>query len=145
MSSLPHRPVSGSDVICNSPSLLLVDIVFIGLQLKVFKTRLLGRGFHTLISNALFPYLQPMWDLAIHPLVSPTSSLAHHPMSGSDTICNSPSLPLADIVFFVLPLKVFKMRLLRRYFHTLIRNTSFSPPTDVRSHNPPPLRAQRPR
>ena len=36
------------------------------------------------------------------------SSLAHRPMSGSDTICNNSSPPLADIVLFGLSLKVFK-------------------------------------
>ena len=36
------------------------------LSLKVFKTRLLGRGFHTLIKGILSPP-QPMWDLTIHP------------------------------------------------------------------------------
>ena len=46
---------------------------------------------------------------------------------------------------FGLPLKVFKMRLLGRGFHTLIKNVSFSSPTDVGSHNPPPFGAQRPR
>ena len=33
-------------------------------------------------------------------LSSPTSSLAHRSMSDSDTICNSPSLLLANIVHF---------------------------------------------
>ena len=49
--SLAHRPVSRFDMICNSPSLSpsLVDIVLFGLP--VFKTCLLGRGFHTLIKN----------------------------------------------------------------------------------------------
>ena len=92
--------------------------------------------------------LQSMWDPSIHPLQSPTSllahrlvstpfsasSLAHRPMSSFDTICNGPSLPLADIVLFGLPLKVFKMCLLGRGFHTLIKNASFSSQTDVRSH-----------
>ena len=44
--------------------------------------------------------LQPMWDLTIHPLRSPASSLAHHLVSDSDTTYNSPCLPLADIVRF---------------------------------------------
>ena len=38
---------------------------------------------------------------------------------------------------FGLPLKVFKTRLLGRGFHTLVKNASFSSPTDVGSHNPP--------
>ena len=37
--------------------------------------------------------------------------------------------------------QVFKMPLLRRGFHTLIMNTSFSSPTDVELHNPPPFGA----
>ena len=35
------------------------------------------------------------------------SSLAHCPMSGSDTICNGPSPPLADIILFGLSLSGF--------------------------------------
>ena len=49
--------------------------------------------------------------------------------------CNSSSPPLVDIVLFGLPLKVFKRRLIERGFHTLIKNASFSSPTDVGSHN----------
>ena len=60
---------------------------------------------------------------------------------------NSSSPPLVDIVLFGLPLKVFKRqrRLLGRGLHTIIKNASFSSPTDVRSHNPLPFRAERPR
>ena len=64
--------------------------------------------------------------------------------------CNSPSPLLVNIVRFG-PLRItisphgFKMRLLRRGFHTLIRNASFASPTDVGSHNPSTLEAQRPR
>ena len=78
--------------------------------------------------------LQPMWDLTVHPFQDPTSSLAHRPVSGSDTIHNSPSPPLANIVLFGLPLKVFKTRLLGRGFHTLIKNASFPFSTEVGSH-----------
>ena len=43
---------------CNNLSPLLVDIVLFGLSfglpLKVFKTHLLERGFHTLINNVSF-------------------------------------------------------------------------------------------
>ena len=53
---------------------------------------------------------------------------------------NSPSPPLVDIVLFGLSLKVFKTRLLGRDFHTLINNALFPSPTDVGSHNRPPLR-----
>ena len=70
----------------------------------------------------------------VHPLQGSASSLAHRPESGSDTICNNSSSPLADIILFRFSLKVFKMRLLGRGFHTLIKNVSFSYPTDVRSH-----------
>ena len=52
-----------------------------------------------------------------------------------DRNCNSPSPPLADIVLFELPLKVFKTHLLGRGFHTFIKNVSFSSPTDVGSHS----------
>ena len=40
-----------------------------------------------------------------------------------------------------LPFKVFKMLLLGRGFLALIINTSFSSPTDVELHNPPPFGA----
>ena len=70
----------------------------------------------------------------IHPLQSLVSSLAHRPVSGSDTICNNPSPPLANIVFFRLSLKAFKTCMLGRSFHTLIKNTSFPSQTDVGSH-----------
>ena len=40
--------------LCNSPSPQLTDIVLFELSLKVFKTRLLGRDFYTLIKNVLF-------------------------------------------------------------------------------------------
>ena len=68
----------------------------------------------------------PLWDSAF--------SLAHSTVSGSDTICNSTSPPLSDIVLFRLPLNVFKTRLLGRGFHTLTKNASFSSPSDARSH-----------
>ena len=92
-----------------------------------------------------------MWDLTIHPIWGPASSLAlipfsnrcgtstkstplrasvslltHRSVSGSDTICNNSSPPLADIVLFGLPLKVFKTCQFGRGFHTLINDVSFS-------------------
>ena len=82
--------------------------------------------------------LQSMWNPPIHPpahrLVSTplrgsASSLAHRLVFGSDTICNGPSQPLADMVLFGLsrlPLKVFKMCLLGRGFHTLIKGSRSS-------------------
>ena len=63
--------------------------------------------------------------------------------------CNNPSPPLADIVsvslFIAKKPQGFKMCLLGRVFHTLIKNVLFPSPTDVGSHNPPPLVAQGPR
>ena len=57
--------------------------------------------------------------------------------------CNSPNLPLANIVYFgilyiTINFRALKRVWLRRGFHTLIRNTSFPSPTNVGSHNPPP-------
>ena len=70
-----------------------------------------------------------MWDLTIHPLlvVTPsgvyplwdsTSSLAHRPMSGSDTTSKYYSLWAYP---FELSLKNFNTHLLGRGFHTLIK------------------------
>ena len=60
-----------------------------------FKTCLLGRGFHI---RMLCSPLQLMWDLTIHPPWGPNVSLlSHRPIFDSDTICNSPSPPLADM------------------------------------------------
>ena len=73
-----------------------------------------------------------MWDLTIHPLGGLASSLTHRSVTGSDTICNSPSPPLANIVLFGLSLLGFKSCLRRRGFHT--ENSSFSSSTDVGSH-----------
>ena len=57
---LAYRSIFGSNIICNSPNPPLVDIVLFGLSLLAFpwsfKTRLLGRGFDTLIRNVLFPF-----------------------------------------------------------------------------------------
>ena len=101
--SASHYPVIGSDNICNSPRLLLIDIVcfsplHIVVSLTVLK-RLLGRGFHTLIRDASF---SSSTDVGSHnpPLLGLASSLAHRSVSGSDPICNSPSPLLVDIVHF---------------------------------------------
>jgi len=94
----------------------------------------------------------PLWgpaSLLTHCLVSTplrgsASSLAHHLVSSSYTICNgTASRYCPPWVFPIeLPLKVFKTRLLERGFHSLIKNNSFSSPTDVGSHNPPHFGAQ---
>ena len=57
------------------------------LPLKVLKTHLLGRGFHTLIKGV--PFSSPtMWNLTIHPLQGSTSSLALVPFSNR---CGTPT------------------------------------------------------
>ena len=54
-SSLAHRSVSSSGTICNNPSPPLFSLNFsFRASPQGFKTRLLGRGFHTLIKNVLF-------------------------------------------------------------------------------------------
>ena len=143
-SSLAHRPVSSFDTICNGPSPPLVNIVCFGslrfaVSLMVLK-HLLGRGFHTLIRNALFSSPTEVGSNN-HPSWWPASSLRHCSMSSSDTICNDPSPRLVDTVCFgslciVVSLTVLK-RLLGRGFHTLIRNVSFPSPNEAESNNPP--------
>ena len=61
--------------------------------------------------------------------VYPSFILMIQNLTEREPICNSPSSPLADIVLFEFSLKVFKMPLLGRGFHTLIKNTWFSFPT----------------
>ena len=94
--------------------------------------------------------LQSMWDPSIHPPSGPSvltstpprvhpllglaSLLTHRLMSDYDTICNSPSPPLANIALFRLSLEVSKTHLLGRGLHILIKNVSFSSPTDAGSH-----------
>ncbi|KAG7016605.1 putative RNA helicase SDE3 [Cucurbita argyrosperma subsp. argyrosperma] len=69
-------------------------------------------------------FLQSMWDCLkstpfgasvltgtpprVYPLRGIARRLTHHPVFGSDTICNDPDPPLTDIVFFGLPLKALK-------------------------------------
>ena len=120
--------------IMSSPLCIVVSFM-------IFKTRLLGRGFHTLMGMLLFS-LQSMWNLTIHPLGVPTYSLVHRSVSISYTICNSLSPPLIDIVCFgslrvVISLTVLKTSMLRRGFHTFVRSVPFLSPTDVKLHNPP--------
>ena len=99
---LAHRPISGSDTIYNSSNPPLANIILLRLSLKVFKTRLLERGFHTLIKSVSFSspidmgshnppfdvladtrsFLQSIWDPhQIHPLQCPASLLAHYLVS----------------------------------------------------------------
>ena len=81
-------------------------------------------------SKGTHSLLQSMWDCPIHPCLGPNildntlshvhppsalnSLLAHHPVSSSDTICNSPNPPLVDIVFFGLFLSGFPSKFLKR-------------------------------
>ena len=108
-SSLAHRPVFGSNTICNSLSSPLANIVHFGHYVSPLASRFKNSSTR---EKFLYPYekyfillsfLSPT-DLGSHnpPSLGPTSSLAHHPVSGSNTICNSLSLspPLADIVHF---------------------------------------------
>ena len=92
-SLLARRSVSGSNKYCP-----LWPVMYRH-QPYGFKTCLLGRGFHTLIRKASFP--SPT-DVGSHkpPPWGPAPSLAHHSVSGSDTICNNPCPPLTDIVRF---------------------------------------------
>ena len=102
----------------NSLYSLLTNIVqslwtfLFGFSLKVFKTRLLGRGYHTLVRNVLFNSLinvrshRPLpWD--------PTSSLAYCLVFGCDTSCNNLSPLLADIVIFELFVSGFSSSFLK--------------------------------
>ena len=65
-----------------------------------FRMHLLGRDFHTFIRGASFPSQTDVGSHNPPPLGDPVFSLAHRPVSGSDTICKSPSPPLTDIVCF---------------------------------------------
>ena len=61
----------------------------------------------------------------VYPLRGIARRLAHRPVSSSDTICNDPNSPLADIILFGLSLSgSFKTRLLGEGLHTLINGTS---------------------
>jgi len=75
-----------------------------GLPLKIFKTRLLGRGFHTLIKKVSFSSPM-MYDPTIHPLrasiLTRTPPRIHPSISGF--------------------LKIFKTRLVGRSIHTLYK------------------------
>ena len=76
-------------------------------QSHSFKTRLLGRNFHTLIRNVSFH--PPPWGLV--------SSLAYHSVSDFDTICNRPSSLLADIVRFGPVRIVVSLTVLKHVYH----------------------------
>ena len=102
---------------------------------------MLGRDFHTLIRGCfvsvgwgvLRSSLQPTWGLTIYSPCGPVSSIAHRLVSGSNVICKNLSPPLVDTCHRQFHNSI--MCLLGRGFHTLIKNLSFSSPTDVGSHN----------
>ena len=80
------------------------------------KTCLLRRGFHTLIRNVSFP--SPTYVRSNNsPLGSLASSLTQRPLFGSDTICNSPSPPLIDMVSFDLLCIVVSLTVLKRVYY----------------------------
>ena len=110
--------ISKVNNIYNSPRHCpLADIVRFGplriaISLTILKMRLLGRSFHTVIKNVLFP--SPT-NVGSHnpPSLGPAFSLAHCSESGSNTICNRPSPPIEDIVRFgplhiIVSLTIFK-------------------------------------
>ena len=62
----------------------------------------------------------------LHVLKTETSLFCRFSLAFRQEICNGLSPPLSDIVLFGLPLKVFKMCLLVRSFHTLIKDALLS-------------------
>ena len=111
-SSLVHYPMSASNIIYNTSSSWLANIFLFVLSLLGFQSM---RSFHTLVRNS-FP---SSTDVRSHnpPPWGPTSSLAYRPMSGSDTICNSPSPPIANIVIFGLSLLDFRSRFIMSFLY----------------------------
>ena len=125
-SLLAHRPVSSSNTICNNPSPSLANIVrfsllCIAVSHTVWNTFTRER-FPDPYKECFVPLSKRCGISQSTPFGGPASSLTHHSMSSSDTICNSPSPPLADIVLFS-PLRrqphSFKTRLLGRGFPPL--------------------------
>ena len=55
-----------------------------------------------------------MWDLTIYLIGN--LALAHCLVFGSDTICNNPSSPLADIVYFDLLRIAVNLTILKRVY-----------------------------
>ena len=145
-SLLTHRLLSAFDTICNTSSSSLTiycPLWPITYRRKPysFKTCLLGRSFHTLLRNVSFP--SPT-DVGSHnpPPWGPASSLTHCPLFASNTICNTSNssltiyCPLWPIIYHRKP-HSFKMYLLRRGFHTFIRNVLFPSPIEVVSQSTP--------
>ena len=114
VSSLAHRPVSGSDNICK---LKLTARRYCPLwpimyrrEPQGFKTRLLGKGFHTLIKRCFFLLSNQCGDLTILPR-GPSI------LAGTDTICNSLSPPLVDIVCFSPLRSTVNLMVLKRIYY----------------------------
>ena len=119
-SSLAHRSVSSTNTICNSPTSQLVDIVLLGLSLLGFPSRFKNASTRERFPH---PYKECFVSLSNRcgisqstPLRGPTSSLAHRSVSSSNTICNSLSPPLADIVLFGLSVSGFPSKFLKRVY-----------------------------
>ena len=93
------------------------------------------------VGPPFLPPIHPIWGqrlcwhtARVHHSSRLSLLAAHRSVSAYDTICNSPNPPLIDIVLFGLSLKVFKMHMLGRDFHTFLKNASFSSPTYMGSH-----------
>ena len=123
-------------IFCNGPSPPLTNIVSLSFSFRVVSFSSPSNvGSHNPPPSApnvltgTLSILQSTWDPPIHPLTSTMfllahrlvstflqgsdSSLAHCRVFGLDTICNSPSLPLTDIVLFELSLLDFLSRFLK--------------------------------
>ena len=96
-SLLAHRPVTDFNTICNRSSPLLANIFRFGPLRIVVSTR--EKFPHPY--NECFTFLSNQYGISQSTLLTdPTSSLAHRPVTNSDTICNSSSLLLTNIVHF---------------------------------------------
>ena len=121
--SMTHHPVSGSDIIFNGPSSLLVDIVLFEFSLSSFSSRFLkrvcyGGVFTPLIKNVSFSSLTDVGSPPrVHPLWGLASSLTHRPVFGFDIIGNGPNSLLAYIVLFEFSLSNFSSRFLKRVYY----------------------------
>ena len=95
-----------------------------------FKMRQLGRDFHNLTKNALFPFLTG---------VTPQSPLKVLKRATRERFSHRRKqcfVPLSNPCGTSKPTQGFQTRSLGKGFPTLIRNISFSSPTDVRPQNP---------
>ena len=117
-SLLAHCLVCGSDTIYNSSSLPLADIILFGFSISSFPSRFLKCVCYGEVSTPL--YKECFVPLSNWRGISqstspegPASLLAHRPVSGSDTISNDLSPPLAYIILFGLSLPSLPSRFLK--------------------------------